>query len=43
MLIQLNQKQTKLQNELQEYFESIITPELKKRAQSARAFRRWWA
>jgi alkylation response protein AidB-like acyl-CoA dehydrogenase len=30
MLIQLNQKQTKLQNELQEYFESIITPELKK-------------
>ena len=30
MLIQLNRKQTKLQNELQEYFESIITPELKK-------------
>ena len=29
MLIQLNQKQLKLQNELQEYFEAIITPSLK--------------
>ena len=29
MLIQLSQKQLKLQNELQEYFESLITPALK--------------
>ena len=29
MLIQLNQKQVKLQNELQEYFESLITPALR--------------
>jgi len=29
MLIQLNQKQIKLQNELQEYFESLITPALR--------------
>ena len=29
MLIQLNQKQIKLQNELQEYFENLITPALK--------------
>ena len=29
MLIQLNQKQLKLQNELQEYFEALITPSLK--------------
>mgnify|MGYP001291274209 CR=1 FL=1 len=29
MLIQLSQKQLKLQNELQEYFENLITPALK--------------
>ena len=29
MLIQLNQKQLKLQNELQEYFEALITPSLR--------------
>ncbi|MDO7543055.1 MAG: acyl-CoA dehydrogenase family protein, partial [Gammaproteobacteria bacterium] len=29
MLIQLNQKQIKLQTELQEYFENLITPALK--------------
>ena len=29
MLIQLNQKQLKLQNELREYFEGLITPALR--------------
>jgi len=29
MLIQLNQKQSKLKDELQEYFEGLITPALR--------------
>jgi alkylation response protein AidB-like acyl-CoA dehydrogenase len=41
MLIQLNQKQLKLQNELQEYFEALITPSLRAELSQPEYFRRW--